>query len=60
MCLIATDFPVPENPMMTMVSPSLTSRVKPRSTSLSPKALWTLSMEKREDAINGTPTSAEG
>ena len=41
MCLMATDLPVPENPMMTMVSPSLTVREKPASTRLGPNALCT-------------------
>jgi hypothetical protein len=39
MCLIATDFPVPEKPMMTIVSPSGTTREKPSSTFLGPKDL---------------------
>src|ERR1700694_3918028 len=41
MCLIATDFPVPEYPMMTIVSPSTTSSVKPFSTCFGPKLLCT-------------------
>ena len=43
MCLIATDFPLPEKPMRATVSPSFTSREKPSSTFFSPKALKTLS-----------------
>ena len=50
MCLIATDFPLPEYPMMTIVSPSATSSVKPWSTFLEPNALWTFCREiKGED-----------
>src|SRR5688500_6110211 len=41
MCLIATDFPVPDPPITTIVSPSDTSSEKPRRTCLVPKDLWT-------------------
>ncbi len=45
MCLRATLFPVPENPMITVVSPSGMSSERPSRTCLGPNDLWT--SEKR-------------
>ena len=40
-CLMVTDLPTPEVPMMNMTSPRSTFSVTPMSTFFSPKVLWT-------------------
>src|SRR5580704_15046813 len=41
MCLMQTDFPVPEGPRIIETWPSGRPRFSPRRTRLEPKALWT-------------------